>query len=505
MSATDAGAVTAWLCTVCGYVHQGPEPPDVCPVCGADKALFEPYQQAEPAAVKTAEQSRCLNCKYVHDGPAPPAFCPVCGATYDRFEPYLREAAAGPHADLRDKIVIVGAGIAGVSAAEAAAGLSPRAEIVLISKESHLPYYRLNLTRYLAGEVEAAELELHPRNWYEERNIDLLLETELLAIDPEGKELDLSGGETLGYDKLILTVGSHPFVPSLPGVNREKVTVLRTREHAEEILETCKEGSRCVCIGGGLLGLETAGALSRRGAEVTLLEGHGWLLPRQLNRRAGERLEAFVAGSGIKLLRGVRVEELVGDEQVRGLLLDDGETIPADMVIITTGVRSNSYLARLADIKVNRGVIVDSNLTASRPDIFAAGDVAEFQGVTYGLWGPSQFQGTIAGMNAVGERAEFAGIPRSNMLKVLGYDLFSIGQVMVEDASSLVVEDELDDNYFYFVFQDSFLVGSILLGDTALSAAVKNVVEKRADCSSLLGKRPRVKDVLDFLEGAESE
>jgi len=177
----------------------------------------------------------------------------------------------------------------------------------------------------------------------------------------------------------------------------------------------------------------------------------------------------------------------------------DVSVVPADLVVIATGVRSNSYLARMAGLDVNHGIIVDNALQTSHPDVYAAGDVAEHRGVAYGTWAPSQFQGTIAGMNVGGQRAEFAGIPRSNMLKVLGYDLFSIGQILTEDASYEVVEDRVDSRYYYFVFRDSHMVGSILLGDTTLASGVKEAVEKRIDCAKVLQQRPECKDILDWV------
>jgi NAD(P)H-nitrite reductase large subunit len=233
---------------------------------------------------------------------------------------------------------------------------------------------------------------------------------------------------------------------------------------------------------------------------VTLLEGHGWLLPRQLNKRSGELLESHVTSLGITLRKNARTREIVGDERVRGVLLEDGSTLPADLVIIATGVRSNSYLGRLIGLEVQRGIIVDDRLKTSHPDVFAAGDVAEHRGFTYGTWGPSQFQGTIAGMNAAGNPAEFAGIPRSNMLKVLGYDLFSIGQVLTEDASYELMDAEIDGKYFYFVFRDNHMLGAILLGDTTLSSDVKKIVEKQEDCSKILQQRPGAKEIITFLE-----
>lgn len=405
-----------WTCSVCGYVHYGPEPPDECPVCGAEPELFEPGEAPQVEAASVPEQWRCLNCGHIHVGLEPPDRCPICAAGRDRFEFAALEAAARRSGGVGERVVIAGVGIAGVSAAEALRKSAPRAEIWLLSKEPSLPYYRLNLTRYLAGDVSADQLALHPAEWYSELDIQLELGADVRSIDVEKKQVSLHDGRQRPYDKLVLTVGAHAFVPPIPGVERKNVMVLRTVADAEGILELAQSGTRCVCIGGGILGLETAGALTRRGVEVTLLEGVGWLLPRQLNQRAGELLEAYVRSMGISLRKKAETREILGDERAHGVCLADGSTLPADLVIITTGVRSNSTLARQARLEVNNGVVVDHNLRTSHPDVYAAGDVAEHRGVLYGLWGPAQFQGTIAGMNVAGEQVEFAGIPRSNTL-----------------------------------------------------------------------------------------
>jgi len=403
-------------------------------------------------------------------------------------------------AEQKTKVVVVGGGIAGVSAVESLRETCDAAEITLISRESELPYYRLNLTRYLAGEIEEDALPIHPESWYEERNVRLLLGSEVSAIRLKDMTLDLCGGEKHPFEKLLLAVGAHPFLPPLPGASREGVTSLRSLDHAKHILSFPLSGSKCVCIGGGLLGLETAGALARRGADVTLLEGHGWLLPRQLSRRAGEKLHQHVGDAGITLRTKARTAEILGDERVQAVLLEDGDTLPANLVVIATGIRPNSYLARLAGLEVNQGVIVDNHLVSSHPNVLAAGDVAEHRGTVYGIWGASQYQGSIAGMNAVGLNTEFGGIPRSNTLKVLGLDLFSIGRIEPEDASFEVVEDDRNGEYFRFVFRDSRLIGSILLGDAALTSVVKKVVEEKADFSDVLGKRPTAADVIDDLK-----
>ena len=248
-----------------------------------------------------------------------------------------------------------------------------------------------------------------------------------------------------------------------------------------------------MCIGGGLLGLETAAALACHGAEVTVLEDQRWLLPRQLNSRAGGILHRYVADAGIKLRTHVATREIIGDRLVQGVLLADGSLIAADLVVMATGIRSNSHLARRAGLEVNQGVVVNDLLAASHPDVFAAGDVAEHHGRVYGIWGPAQYQGSIAGLNMAGGSVEFGGVPCSNTLKVLGVDVFSIGQIHAEDPGFRVIDEESDGRYFRFVFRDHRLVGAVLLGDAALTAAVTKAVEEnrgfRDSWQSVHGRR----------------
>lgn len=482
-----------WCCTVCGYLHLGDTPPDCCLVCGATADLFEPATPP-PKPVKSLPRGwRCINCDYVHDGDAPPECCPVCGVGPDQFESVVEQGRDNVTVSMSGAIVIIGGGIAGLAAAEAARQTSPKASITLIFQEDELPYYRLNLTRYLAGEITAGDLPVHPESWYAEQRLTILNGAEVTALDRAARTVSLKGHDGLRYDKLILAMGAHPSIPPIPGADRNNVVTLRTRRDAETILLRSKPGANCVIIGGGVLGLEAAAALARRKTRITLLEGFDWLLPRQLNRAAGERLEKEAVALGIRVIRGARVTALEG-ETVRCVVLESGEAIPADLVIIAAGVRCNSYLARMAGLDVNSGVVVDQRLRTSDPDIYAAGDVAEHLGTVYGTWAPAQFQGTIAGMNAAGADAAFAGIARSNSIKVLSVDLFSIGLVHPNDASYQVFEDE-GNHYQQFVFRDSHLVGAILFGDTSIAPTLKKLIETNTSCAELLAGVSDAKDI----------
>lgn len=497
---TTQGA-RAWRCIICGYIHRGSEPPESCPVCGAPSNDFDPYQEDKPAGADgTIARWRCLDCGYVHVGSAPPDECPVCGAAADRFEPISEEAAPVTASSDATRVIIVGGGVAGVAAVEALRTGSTATEITLVSAEVHLPYYRLNLTRYLAGEIAECDLPIHPQNWYTQHNVRLLCGRIVASITLDRRVVALDDGQVLPFDKLVLAAGASPVVPPIPGVGKENVFSVRTIGDANLILGLAKPGARCVCIGGGILGLETAGALARRGTDVSLIENHGWLLPRQLNEKAGRLLEHRVAGLGIRLHRRASVAEIRGDRHVQNVRLQDGAVLPADVVIVATGVRANTEVAQRAGLAVNRGVIVDDYLTTSHPNVLAAGDLTEHRGTVYGLWGVSQFQGTIAGLNAIGRRTQFGGVPRSNVLKVLGIDLFSIGVVEPESVGCEVVDQEQEGNYLRFVFRENRLIGAILLGNVGPTAVIKKAIETAADFGGLLKKQPSAVEILGELQ-----
>lgn len=488
----------AWRCNVCGYVHRGDAPPDCCPVCGVGASEFTEYvEKVEASAKPVVRRWRCTVCGYEHDGDKPPESCPLCGAAAELFEPAEGEQAAT--VGTSGRIVIVGGGVAGVAAAEAARKTSPEATIVLLAKEQRIPYYRINLTRYLAGEVKREELPIHPKNWYAQQRIDLRLLTEVTRLDVGKRQVELHEGAPVPFDRLVLTCGAHPFVPPIPGASKQGVFSLRTDSDADRILEAAKAGRKIVCIGGGLLGLETAGALARRGGDVTVLETHGYLMPAQLTPRAGTILAGHLQRIGVKLLSAVHVKELVGGANVTGVLLEEGDTVPADTVVLATGVRSNTHLARQAGLTVQKGVVVDNLLRTSDANIFAAGDATEHLGVLYGNWYVAQFQGGIAGMNAAGSAAEFGGIPRSHTLKVLGLDTCSIGQFLPPDGSYRAYESEADGKYLNFVFRDGRLVGANLLGPTALAGAVKKAIESKTDFSGLLAQHPTAQQIAERL------
>jgi nitrite reductase (NADH) large subunit len=459
--------------------------------------MFARFEVAAPVAPvpRRARVWRCRVCGYLHEGDEPPDECPVCSAGKEEFEPADEVAAVAAVSAAAQRVVIVGGGVAALTAAEHARRAAPACALTLVAREPGLPYYRLNLTRLLAGDVDEASLTMQPQAWFDEARLDLRHD-EVVAIDRERREVRLQGGATLPYDRLVLANGAHPFVPPIPGVDRAGVLPFRTHADARALLERARAGAPCVCIGGGLLGLEAAGALARRGMRVTVVEGFGWLLPRQLAEPAGHLLERHLTGLGMTVRCAAKVEAIEGAEAVTGVRLAGGELLPAELVVLSAGVRPNSHLARQAGLDVKSGVVVDDRMVTSDPSILAAGDVAEHRGVVYGIWPAAYAQGAIAGANAVGGALEFRGLPPSNRLKVLAVDVYSIGQAQPGDASFMIYERTQGDRYVRLVCRDGALVGANLYGDTSLAGAVKEAVEGAQQVAAAPALRAAFPDLL---------
>lgn len=470
-----------WKCQICGYLHIGESAPESCPICAASTSEFELYIEEALKIIENIQNWRCLNCEYIHVGDNPPDICPICGVAKENFEPYINKNSTILNNSKKSRIIILGAGIAGVSAAEEIRKNSVHTKITIISSEIELPYYRLNLTRYLAGVVSKEELSIHPKEWYATNNIDLICGKIAVDIDVVNCIITLDDSTTLEYDKLIIALGAHSFIPPSEGVYIKNVTSLRTVEDADFILENIKNIDSCICIGGGILGLEAAGAIAKRGIKVTLIEGSQWLMPRQLNEKAALLLQKHLKSVGIEVIKNARLKEIKGSESCQGIIVEDGREFETKLVLITAGVRPNTYIPRKIGLNVDKGLVTDNYLKTSDSKIFAAGDVTEHNGNLYGLWNVAQYQGKIAGLNAIGMEVQFGGVPRSNILKVMDIDLFSIGDFIPVDGSYQLLEKEEEDKYSLFVQRDGKIVGSVIMGNKALALKVKQAVENNVD------------------------
>ncbi|MGD9890262.1 MAG: FAD-dependent oxidoreductase, partial [Dehalococcoidia bacterium] len=270
------------------------------------------------------------------------------------------------------RIVIVGNGIAGVTAADHVRRRHPDAEIHLIAREKHHLYNRMGIERLIYGRTAMAGLYLQEEQWYDDLNITTWLNTRAVRIDRGARQLLLGTGEAIDYDRLILATGSSAMVPPIEGfgtagtfVMREADDALAIRAYAQE--HGCRHG---VIAGGGLLGLEAAFALHKLGLKVSVLERSEWLLRRQLDQRAAWYLQQYLEGLGLEILTNAETAAVQGDDRVRQLQLKDGRAIPCDIFLVAAGITPNVELARDAGLEVNRGIVVSDTLQSSDPQIF---------------------------------------------------------------------------------------------------------------------------------------
>lgn len=400
--------------------------------------------------------------------------------------------------DTVKQYVIVGGGIAGIATAETIAKNDPNAKITVVCEEAVLPYFRINLTMYLAGSMDAENLTMHPAEWYAERNIKLLLNTVAERVDSQTQKIILEDGSELAYDTLILANGASPFVPPIKGVELEGVKTLRTLGDADAILEASQNAAKVVCIGGGLLGLEVAGAIAESGGEVVVLEAQPWLLPRQLDERASQHLQKRIEARNVRVLLNVQTEAILGNGRVEKARLADGRELPADLVVISAGVRPNLDLALSAGVEINRGIVVDRAMRASVENILAVGDVCECNGKVYGQWIPANSQGKIAGLTAVGQKGTFEDWSPAALLKVMGFNLFSIGKIAATEPDEFVIAGEKEGHYYSLLFGQGKVLGASLIGDTTPSRKIKRALEVGEDFSDKVHAGTSLEDLLNL-------
>ncbi len=387
-------------------------------------------------------------------------------------------------------VVVLGNGIAGVTAADFVRRGHPECEIHVVGGEPHVLYNRMGISRLVYGRSAMQGLYLLPEQWYDDHQIIAWLNTRASGIDLATRRVFLATGDTLPYDRLILAMGSSSALPPVTGFGQPGSFVLRSAADAMQVRAYAQEhGCRdAVVAGGGLLGLEAAHSLLELGLRVTVLERGARLLSRQVDERCSELVDAYFARIGMRVAYRAESESLAGQDRVRGLILKDGRTLGCDMFLAAIGIRPNIDLARQAGIAVNRGVIVNDQMATSAPGVYAAGDVAERDGMTLGLWPIAAKQGEVAAVNALGGYASLTAEIPATILKGVGLDLFSIGKYAVDPGDQVVVDEDPDPaapSYRRLVISGGRAAGAIILGNhpevaATVTAAVKNGAEVSA-------------------------
>ncbi|MGE5416596.1 MAG: FAD-dependent oxidoreductase [Acidobacteriota bacterium] len=407
-------------------------------------------------------QWKCMVCGQVFQGEEPPDVCPACGVTSDNFDKVLMEDEFIQ--DCGETFVIVGAGIAGLSAAEAIRKRNRTAQVKLLTVEPHLTYYRPALSDYLSEELTNEQLFVKDAAWYDQQNIEVVLNAEVKAIDAKDKKVVLADGSEVTFDKLILAAGARPNLPSMPGSDLPGVFVMRSLDDARTVKQAAAQAKSAIIVGGGVLGLEAAWELKSLGLDVTVAEYAPRIMPRQLDPAGSAKLERIITEAGIKLAMGAAAEEITGDRKVAGIKFKDGGEIICDMVIFSVGVTPNIELAKEAGINTNRAIVVDKAMRTSASGIYACGDVAEIDGVNAGLWPVAAEMGRIAGASAAGDWLEYQQPLLSLMLAAFEWEVFSLGDISnVDDCKVVEINDPQDGSYAKYYYREGVLVGIIMI------------------------------------------
>ncbi|MFC1822707.1 NAD(P)/FAD-dependent oxidoreductase [Thermodesulfobacteriota bacterium] len=382
------------------------------------------------------------------------------------------------------KYLIVGNGVAGTTAAENIRRVDQTGSIEIVTNEDIPFYYRIRLNEYISADIKEEVLIARKEAWYREKEIDLKLKTRIVGAKPQDKVLISEDNHKFSYDSLLIATGSHSFIPPIKGSDKPGVFALRSVQDARAISAFVREIDDVVLIGGGLLGLEAGNALRKLGKNVMVVEFFPRLLPRQLDMEGAKRLQGIMEEMGFSFRLGARTKEISGDDQVGGVLLESGEQLPAGMVVISAGVRPNLELAEMLALDTDKGIKVDNHLRTNQPDIYAAGDVAEFRGIPYGIWPAAMEQGKAAGTNMAGGEGAYEGTTMSNTLKVVGVDLASAGEIDADqELESKVAES--DRVYKKIVLKDNQIIGCIMLEDTKGFDQITRAMSAKRDVSKI--------------------
>lgn len=452
---------------------------------GAKLMKGKPDHQVLGTSKGTRSLMKCLVCGAIFDSSMDT--CPVCGVGSDKFVP-VEDTSTTFRKDTEERFVILGGGPGAHFAAEAIRDRNATAKIQLITAEDHLPYNRPMLTKVLLQDLSGDRLAIENQAWYDERNIELVFNTTVESIDTAAKQVVCDKG-TYGYDKLIYALGARCFVAPIPGSHKPHVVSVRSVADCEKVQAVAKDAKQAVIIGGGVMGLESGWELKKGGLDVTVLETAPGLLPKQLDDAASAMLQTSCEKAGVHVVTGAKISEIADD----AVVLADGTRYPAELVIMSTGMRGNIAVGQAAGLETNILIKIDAHCATSAPDVWACGDCTEFNGQPHGFWAQAAETGRVAGASAAGEDITFQPIGSAMSIQAMDTAIFALGtngkagpNEPEPNLRTVEIRDEQRGNYEKYYFRKSRLAGVILIGDTSKMTAMTKAIEDGATFTEIV-------------------
>ncbi len=438
-----------------------------------------------PVKSSTEKRWKCVVCGEEFDGQRPPEICPACGASADQFIEVTEEVITFS-SEIEEKFLIIGNGAAGYYAADAIRKRNKKCVIEIVSNESQLTYYRPSISDGISEDLKDDTFYLSPKEWYVDNNIILNLGVQVESINPKEKQILLKNGKTINYDKLILANGSQNRMIPTDGIDKQGVFTLRDLKDLKAIKEKMKTAKNAVIVGGGLLGLEAAYEIKKAGLKVSVIEFSNSLLGKQLDNEGSLILKAGVENQDIQVVLGDSVTVINGENSVTSVTLKSGKTIDANMVLFSTGIAPNKNIADKTNLDTNRGILVNEKMETNVKDIYACGDIAEFDGTVYGNWPAAVDMGKIAGTNAVGDNKAYVHATGVISFNAMGLELLSVGQISKEQFKTVSSKNGENNVYKNLFFNKNILTGGIIIGDNKSSANLITDIEESKTLEEVL-------------------
>lgn len=383
------------------------------------------------------------------------------------------------------RYVVIGASAAGISGAKTLRELDKEAEIVLVSKDENV-YSRCILHHYISNHRDVEALNFTGKNFFEENNITWIKGVEVKELNDSNNSLELSNGETLSYDKLLVCSGASAFIPPVEGLREaNNVVGLRNLDDAILIKEQAKTVKNVVVLGAGLVGIDAVSGLLGQGLNISLVEMGNKILPLQLDKYASDVYEKKFSEEGVALKLGVKAEKLLLDENnnPKALLLNTGEEVPCELVIVATGVRSNVAFMENSNVECDRfGLIIDAKGKTNVENIYGAGDVTGRNPI----WPTAVKEGIIAAHNMLGKEmimTDFFG--SKNTMNFVGIATMSLGMVEPADETYIVETQVEGDNYKKIIHKDGKIYGAIIQGDLSYAGVLTQLIKENIDVSKV--------------------